>query len=127
MPNLRTESTGSRGDQRWLVNTHGIEDAITASLPLSGFTKTTHYPDGFIPSGTAVDVANTKAVKPFADAEGAVLGFVLFDTPVYDGVERANTAVLIHGLIKTDNVPGEFAVPTVATGHGFTFAKGADS
>lgn len=124
MPNLRASSYGS-GDQTWLANTHGIEDAVTANLPVSGFTAQTHYPNGYLPSGTPVDYADPKAVKPYAEAEGAVLGFLLFDVEVPTGATDVAAAVLTHGIIKPANVPGEFTAP--ATAAGFTFMKGADA
>lgn len=51
MPKLVTQSFGS-GDQSWLGSTHGIRNARTAILDISAFTAGTHYPDGYIPSGT---------------------------------------------------------------------------
>ncbi|WP_449408006.1 head decoration protein [Microbacterium maritypicum] len=51
MPKLRTESFGS-GDQSWLGSTHGLRNARTEILDISAFTANTHYPDGYIPSGT---------------------------------------------------------------------------
>lgn len=123
MPNLRNESMGGRGDQRWLANTHGLNEAVTANLPVSGFTKETHYPNGHIVSGTPVDYTDTKAVTPYTGT--GRLGFVLFDVPVYDGAENVAAAVLTHGIIKTANVPGDFTAPD-APGP-FTFAGTADN
>lgn len=124
MPNLRASSNGG-GDQTWLANTHGIEDAVTANLPVSGFTANTHFPNGYLPSGTPVDYADPKAVKPYADGEGAVLGFLLFDVEVHPGATNVAAAVLTHGIVKPDKVPGTFTAP--ATAAGFTFMKGADA
>lgn len=124
MPNLRASSYGS-GDQTWLANTHGIEDAVTANLPVSGFTAQTHYPNGHLPSGTPVDYADPKAVKPYTEGEGAVLGFLLFDVEVPAGATNVAAAVLTHGIIKPANVPGDFTAPAAAAG--FTFMKGDEA
>lgn len=129
MPNLRTESFGA-GDQTWLATTHAIGDAVTATLDLNAFTKANHYPNGFIPSGTPVNYADLKAVKPFTGADdeeggtGEKLGFVLFDAPVRDD-SVAPVAVAVHGIIKADKVPGDFTVPVNVPG--FVFTNGGAS
>lgn len=126
MPNLRSETFGG-GDQTWLANTHAIGDAITGTPDLTAFTEATHYPDGYIPSGTPVDYSDLRAVKPFTgatDAEGnstEKLGFVLFDAPVVGG-SVAPVAIAVHGIINAANVPGDFTVP--ANTGGFTFTNG---
>lgn len=118
MPKLRRETYGS-GDQTWLASTHGITNAPTGTLDLSTFTKATHYPDGYIPSGTPVDVTDLGAVKPHtAPAEGGPalkLGFILFDLPV-DGGEVNPAAILRHGSVVAEKVPGTFTAPASAPG-----------
>ena len=121
MPKLRTETFGS-GDQSWLGSTHGIANARTGTLSLTDFTAATHYPDGYLPSGTAVDASTEKALKPFTGAEGEQLGFILTDSPVVAG-EAAPVAVLRHGLIKVSNLPGSFTTPTAGAA-GFVFVGG---
>lgn len=123
MPNLRSESFGG-GDQSWLANTHAIGDAITATPDLAAFTQATHYPNGYIPSGTPVDYTDPTALKPYeapTEGEDAKLGFVLFDAPVVGG-SVAPTAVLVHGIVKAANVPGDFTAP--ASSPGFNFIDG---
>ncbi|MBF4578952.1 hypothetical protein [Frigoribacterium sp. VKM Ac-2530] len=121
MPKLRTETFGG-GDQSWLGSTHGIANARTGTLSLTDFTPATHYPDGFIPSGTRVDASNEKALTPFTGAEGEQLGFVLTDSPVVNG-EAAPVAVLRHGIINVANLPGTFTAPTAGAA-GFVFVGG---
>lgn len=122
MPNLRTETFGG-GDQTWLANTHAIGDAITATPDLTTFTKATHYPGGFLPSGTPVDCSDPKAIKPFADTAAALLGFIHFDAPVVND-SVAPCAVVVHALVKPERVPGNFTVPTTADTGGIIFVKG---
>lgn len=122
MPNLRSETFGG-GDQTWLANTHAIGDAITATPDLTTFTKATHYPEGFIPSGTPVDYSDLRALKPYVGGTESTekLGFILFDAPVV-GDSVAPVAVAVHGIIKADKVPGSFTAP--ANGGGFVFTNG---
>lgn len=118
MPKLRRETYGS-GDQKWLASTHGITNAPTGTLDLIAFDAEVHYPDGYIPSGTPVDVTAIAAVVPYtapAAGEPALkLGFVLFDLPV-EGGEVTPTAILRHGSVIADNVPGNFTAPASAPG-----------
>lgn len=124
MPKLRSETFGG-GDQSWLGSAHGIGNARTGTLDVSAFTKATHYPDGYIPSGTPVDASNEGAVVPFADAAGAQLGFLLTDQAT-DGVTDIPAPILRHGLVKLDKLPGAaFTAPATGSAAGFTFVGGA--
>lgn len=53
MPRLISETFGA-GDQSWLGSTHGIHECRTETVDISTFTEGTHFPNGFIPSGTPV-------------------------------------------------------------------------
>jgi hypothetical protein len=124
MPGLKTETFGG-GDTSWLGSTHGTENARTGTLDVSTFTKNTHYPDNYFPSGTKVNVTDEGAVKPWTNASGEVLGIVLFDTPT-DGTTDKPTAILRHGIVKTALLPGTWATPAAGTvTAGFVFVGGA--
>lgn len=113
MPGLKSENIGS-GDYSWLLNTHGLNDGGQGVVDISAFTKATHYPDGFLRSGTPVDIADREALVPWSDTAGAVLGFIDGDHAV-DGVEDINAALVTHadGIILK-NVPVTFAKPATA-------------
>lgn len=128
MPNYRSETFGS-GDQTWLANVPvAARDAITASPDLTAFTKADHFPDGYLPSGTPVNYADRTAVKPYTGAEGEALGFVFFDSSVYgtNPATMSPVSVLVRGVVKTANVPGDFTAPTPAPS-GLIFLEGDDS
>lgn len=119
MPKLRQETFGS-GDMSWLGSAHGIRNARTRTLNIAAFTKATHYPDGYIPSGTPVAlvagllVPYDKTEATTTDA-GVLAGFILTDQPV---VGTANFAVPLfdHGRVNVAKVPyaGGFAAPVAA-------------
>lgn len=117
MPRIITESFGS-GNTDWLGSAHGINGARTEMLDVSEFTKATHYPDGYIPSGTAVGKVGGKLV-PYAVAEatttgaGVLAGHVLFDQKVV-GAEDFAVPLLDHGRVKASKVPGTFTAPVAA-------------
>lgn len=122
MPKLQSESFGG-GDQSWLGSAHGIGNCRTGTLDVSAFTKATHYPNGYIPSGTPVDVADEGAIKPYADAAGARLGF-LFTDQATDGSTDIPAPIFRHGIVKVDNLPGNFTIPATGSAAGFVFVGG---
>ena len=122
MPGLKTTTYGT-GDYRWLLHTHGIRDAVTTGmLDVSAFTKATHYPEGFFPSGLIVDISDPKAVKPYAGGAGAKLAFLMGDHET-DGQEDRDAAFLFHGSIRTGFLPVTTNLPTTAP-NGFFFTAG---
>lgn len=119
MPKLQTETAGA-GDQSWLGSSHGIHNCRTGTLDVSTFTAATHYPNGYIPSGTMLDVADEGAIKPYVDGAGAVLGFLFTDQPVV-GTADLPAPIFRHGTVVTDNLPGTFTAPTTGSAVGFVF------
>ena len=118
MPRLTSETYGA-GDQSWLGSTHGIGNCRTATLDVSVFTAATHYPNGYIPSGTPVAKVGGVLV-PYTVAEGTttgagvLAGFLLTDQPVV-GTGDFAAPVLDHGRVKVAKVPyASFAAPAAA-------------
>ena len=121
---MKTEQFGT-GDQTWLASAHGMRNAGTAVIDISTFNKNTHYPDGYVRSGTPVNIADPKAVVPYVDGASAVLGFVLFDQPT-DGVTDFPAPILRHGQVNLDKVPVTLTKPATGDARGFVFTtKGA--
>lgn len=110
MPGLKTTEYGS-GDFSWMLNTDGLDEAVSGVLDVSAFTEATHYPDGYFPSGLPVRVDARGAIVPWADVLGARLGFLKGDHKT-DGSEDVNCAVVVRGNIKTANLPVALTVPT---------------
>jgi len=111
MPKLRTESFTGAGDFRWLRSDHSIWNGRTESLDVSAFTAGTHYPNGYIPSGTPVALVSGQLV-PYDSTEatvagaGVLAGHVLTDQPIVPGsTEDLNVPLLDHGRVRPDRVP----------------------
>lgn len=118
MPNLKTEVIGG-GDKSWLGSDHGIFNNRTGTLDVSLFTKATHFPNGYFPSGLPVNVANEGAVGPWSGAAGQKLGFLFDDMTVDANItnQKIPAAIVRHGIIKTARLPIAFTVPvTLAAG-----------
>lgn len=117
MPRLSTETYGT-GDLSWLGSAHGIANARTELLDISTFTEATHYPDGYIPSGTPVALVGGVLV-PYDATEatttnaGVLAGFVLTDQSVV-GTSDFAVPVLDHGRVKVGNLPVTFVAPAAA-------------
>lgn len=117
MPRLKTETFGG-GDQSWLGSAHGIANARTETLDISAFTAGTHYPNGYIPSGTPVAKIGTGLVPYVADEEtttgaGVLAGFILTDQPVV-GTNDFGVPLLDHGRVRVANLPTAFVAPAAA-------------
>lgn len=122
MPKLRTETFGS-GDQTWLGSTHGIRNARTAVIDISTFTAGTHYPDGYLRSGTEVNAADETAIKPYTGVAGEKLGYLLTDQSVV-GSQDFGAPILRHGIINIPNLPIAHVETTGASTEGFSFVGG---
>ena len=120
MPRLKNETFGA-GDQSWLDSAHGMRNARTEVLDISTFTAGTHYPNGYIPSGTPLAKVAGMMV-PYTSAEatttgpGIFWGHLLTDQPVVGTVDFG-VPVLTHGRVKSAKVPtgtDAFTVPVAA-------------
>lgn len=120
MPRLETETYG-QGDMSWLDSDHGIGNCRTEVLDISAFTAGTHYPDGYIPSGTPVAKVGGMLV-PYTSAEGTttnagVLAGHLFTDQQVSGTNDFAVPLLKHGRVKTAKVPqgtDAFTAPVAA-------------
>lgn len=117
MPRLVNETFGG-GDLSWLGSAHGIANARTEILDISTFTAGTHYPDGYIKSGTPVAKVGGVLV-PYDATEGTVTGagilagFVLTDQKVV-GTDDFGVPLLDHGRVRTAKLPIAFTAPAAA-------------
>lgn len=121
MPKLVTETIGT-GDQSWLASTHGMHTPRSETLDNSAFTAGTHYPNGYLPSGTPVALVGGLLV-PYDKAEGTttgagvLAGHLVKDEPVV-GTNDFAVALLDHGRVHVGKVPYNntftFAAPVAA-------------
>lgn len=112
MPKLRQETLGT-GDMSWLDSTHAIRNARTEILNISAFTKATHYPDGYIRSGTPVALVGDLLVPYDVTAgtttgAGVLEGHILTDQTVVDAT-NFGVPLLDHGRVKTAKIAAFYA------------------
>lgn len=116
MPRMTSTSWGT-GDNRWLGSSHGTFNARTEILDISSFTKGTHYPDGYIPSGMPVAKVGGKLVPydatPDTGNAASFAGHLLTDQRVVNADENLNVPLLDHGRVNIKYLPVEgFTAPT---------------
>ena len=117
MPRLSTETFGG-GDLSWLGSTHGISNARTEILDISAFTAATHYPDGYIKSGTPVAkvggvLVPYDATEATVTGAGVLAGFVLTDQKVV-GTDDFAVPLFDHGRVIASKLPISFTAPSAA-------------
>jgi hypothetical protein len=107
---VRSETWGVE-DRSWLGSAHGTEATRTITLDVSAFTEATHYPDGYIPSGTVVGrITATGLYGPYDDAlatgQQVAAGF-LFNSISIKGTADVGAPLLEHGMVIEDRLPAE--------------------
>ena len=114
MPRLVSETIGT-GDQSWLGSAHAIWNGRTETVDVSAFTPATHYPNGYLPSGTPVAKVAGLLV-PYDSTEatvagaGVLAGHILTDQKVV-GTADFPAPLIDHGRVKASKVPHAFVAP----------------
>ena len=107
---VRKETFG-QDDQTWIGAAHGIDLARSISLDTSAFTAGTHYPNGYIPSGTPLSrITATGLYGPYTPAGAGGLevlaGFLLTPTkPGSPTTTDVGGALYEHGRVVEANLP----------------------
>lgn len=106
-------------DRSWLVGTHGVDMTPGITLDISKFTKSTHYPNGYIPSGTAIaKITASGLYGPYSDAasDGTQTNGGLLFSSVRAVDANGNTlakvggAKFIHGVVNTAKLPANSGI-----------------
>lgn len=111
---VRTDAIGA-DDQSWMGSRHGTNNARTITLARAAFTAATHYPQGFMKSGTPLarytTGANTGLYGPYTtgatDGSQNLAGFLL--TPVsfvtWGSTGNVVAPLLEHGVVYLAKLP----------------------
>lgn len=96
MTDISVTTTAHQAEKRgWLWGEHGTEPGSTPSITLdfSLFTAGTHYPNGFLPSGTVLGKVTASGF------------YGPFDSAATDGRQLAAGAGLLFGSLKAPTAP----------------------
>lgn len=100
------------GNRQWLLDEPDYKPNVT--LDISKFTSGTHYPNGYIPSGTAIGkVAATGLFGPYNDAAGdgtqTCYGFTYADVRAVrqngSTATKVGTGAVVSGAVSVAKLP----------------------
>jgi hypothetical protein len=106
---VRTETFGG-DDQSWLGSAHGTSSGRTVTLDKSKFTSGTHYPNGYLRSGTPLGkVTASGKYGPYDDAavdgRQTLVGFLLTPQSTTSGGNDLVAPLFEHGAVVEANLP----------------------
>ena len=115
-------------DRSWLLSPHGTDPGSTpgVTLDVSKFTAGTHFPNGYIPSGTVLGVVTASSMYgPYDDAavdgRNTAVGILFSKARVTldngTNATKAYGAILKHGVVSAGRLPFQ-------SGTGFADANG---
>lgn len=103
----QTQVAWTQDDQSWLGSAHGTDATRSITLDVSTFTKATHFPNGYFPSGLYVKPTGSAGLYgPAAatDATGVFLFCAVAAPPDGDDFDVV-AAALDHGRIVVARLP----------------------
>jgi hypothetical protein len=109
-----TTETFNQDDQSWLGSAHGTSSGRPVTLDASkGFVAGTHYPNGYLPSGTPlgkVTAGGKYGLYDDAASDGrqTLVGHLLSPVKVSSGTATPSGSLYEHGRVVAANLP--FAV-----------------
>lgn len=113
---ISVRKTGPYGaeDRSWLGSAHGTTATRTVTLDPAKFTAATHFPNGYVASGTVVsrDPA-TGTWGPFVLASAST-GHLFNSTPMKTGGPMVGAPVLEHGVVYVPNLPANSGLSAAA-------------
>lgn len=103
-------------NRSWLQGPHGTEPGTTPSVTVDPtlFVAATHYPNGFIPSGTVLSrVTATGLYGPYDSTatDGRQLttqgriGILFSSLSIRPGATKVGGAILVHGFVDSTKLP----------------------
>ncbi len=97
---VRSEGPWLPEDRSWLASAHGTTATRTITLDVSAFTANTHYPNGFIPSGTVLSELASGLFGPYAGRTAEVQTVTITGGPTGGSftltVEGATTGAIAY-------------------------------
>lgn len=96
-------TTFGADNQSWLGSAHATDAGVTITVDTSTFTGTTHYPDGYLPSGLPLS-QRSDGLYGLAEA-GKCDGFLLTPTAVPSGTKNVGASLFLHGTVREAKLP----------------------
>lgn len=120
MSDITVHSSSYQVDNReWAIGTHGFDITPGMTLDISKFTKATHFPNGYIPSGIMLGkVTATGLYGPYDNGandgrevnRGALFSFLRAVDATGTTLAKASGALFVHGAIKESKLPANSGI-----------------
>lgn len=114
MTEIAVTTTGYQAEKRnWLLGPHGTDPGTNPGITLDAslFTAGTHYPNGYIPSGTVISPAG----GPYSGS-GAAAGILFSSVRVSSATAKIGGALVRHGFVKTTRLPFQSGAGSLGAG-----------
>jgi hypothetical protein len=99
-------------NRSWLLGPHGTEPGTTPSITIdvSKFTKASHYPNDYVPSGIVLGkVTATGLYGPYdstaLDGREVAAGHLFGSLPIRTGSTKVGGALVVHAFVNPDKLP----------------------
>lgn len=116
--NIKTFPAVQSDSKSWLASPHGTEPNAMPSVTVdTALFAAADKPNGYVPSGVVISETATPGVYGPYDAAGTGRHGVLFQAiDTSHGDQQFGTAMLVHGYVFGDKLPGgAAAVTAIAT------------
>lgn len=103
MTDITVTTTTYQVEKRsWLLGPHGVGPGDNAGITIDAalFTPATHFPNGYLPSGTVLSPAG----GPYSGT-GASAGILFSSVRIPTPTSKVGGAVVRHGFVKTSKLP----------------------
>lgn len=97
-------------NRSWLGSRHGTDVTQSITLDTSTFTANTHYPNGYVPSGTVLGrITATGLYGPYdngaSDGREVAVGFLYSNTKMLSGGKDVGAPLHWHGMVLAAKLP----------------------
>ena len=118
---IQSEGPWLPEDRSWLGSAHGTTATKSITLDPALFTAGTHYPNGFIPSGTVLGevTASPGVYGPYdnaaSDGREVAAGHLFNSTPIRTGqTAKVGAPLFEHGFVRVSKLPTNSGLDTAA-------------
>ena len=114
MTDITVSTTGYQAENRsWLWGPHGTEPGTNPGITVDAalFTAATHFPNGFLPSGTVLSPAG----GPYSGT-GASGGILISSVRIPSATAKVGAAVLVHGFVRPARLPFQSGAGSLGAG-----------
>lgn len=107
---LQPTETYTAEDRSWLGSRDGTDVTQTVTLDTSAFTEATHFPNGYVPSGTVLgQITATGLYGPYDDAASdgrqTAVGFLYSATKMRTGGPDVGAPIHWRGIVRAAKLP----------------------